>query len=153
MSSLVLTVFSLSIILVQVSCKKDAVAQTPTALTKDQILVAKTWKVSKLHHVLSGKYSSYTNGGTNTTGSNYDVMRFVFKADGTGTNVTVDGATLPFTWQFLSTDKRSLSLTLNGTTVTWDMLEIVDNYLHASVNLTISGNSNNVETFRLIQIP
>jgi len=152
MSSLVLTVFSLSIILFQISCKKDAAAQT-TTLTKDQILVAKTWKVSKLHHVLSGKYSSYTSAGTNTTGLNYDVMRFTFKADGTGTNITVDGTSFPFTWQFSSPDKRSMSITLNGTTVTWEMLEIVDNYLHASVNLTLSGNSDNLETFRLIQVP
>ena len=153
MSSIVLTVFSVSMILFQFSCKKEATAQTTTTLTKEQILVAKTWKVDKLHHVISGQYSSYTNGGANTTGINYNNLRFTFNSNGTGTHIDQTGTSYSFTWQFTSTDKRILQITVNGRTDVWDMLEIADNYLHASANLNLSGNANNVETFRLIQIP
>ena len=152
LSSFVLILFSVSIILFEISCKKTAAAQT-TTLTKDQILVSKTWKVDKLSHVISGQYSSYANGGTNTTGINYDNTRFTFKENGTGTNIDASGTTYSFIWQFTSTDKRTMQLTLNGTTNTWDMLEITDNYLHATVNLILGGNSNNIEAFRLKQIP
>ncbi len=154
MSSLVLTIFALAITLFQISCKKEANAQTTTTtLTKEQILVQKTWKVDQLHHVIGCIYSSYTNGGTNTTGISYEKLRFTFNSNGTGTHVDQSGNSYPLTWQFINADKRSLSLRLNNLQYTWDMVEVADNYLHASVNLTVSGNSNNIETFRLIQIP
>lgn len=153
MSSIVLTFFSVSIILFQFSCNREAISQTTTPVTKDQILVGKTWKVDKLHHVIAGQYSSYTSGGTNTTGISYDKMRFTFNTNGTGTTVDQNGASHNFTWQFTSIDKRSLQLTTTGRTDNWEMVEIADNYLHASVNLILGANSNNVETFRLIQIP
>jgi hypothetical protein len=152
-SSVVLTLLSITMILFQLSFTKEATAQTKTTLTKEQILVAKTWKVDKLHHVISGQYSSYTNGGTNNTGINYNIMRFTFSSNGTGTHIDPLGVNYNFTWQFLSSDKRDLQLTLNGITYTWHMLEIADNYLHGSANLILSGNANNIETFRFIQIP
>jgi hypothetical protein len=152
-SSIVLTVFSISMILFQLSCQKSASAQTNTTLTKDQILVAKTWRVDKLHHVISGQYSSYAYGGTNSTGINYDTLRFTFSSNGMGTYIDQSGKSNNFTWQFTSTDKRSMQVTVNGHTDNWDMVEIADNYLHASVNLILSTGSNNIETFRLKQIP
>jgi hypothetical protein len=121
-------------------------------LTKDQILVQKTWKVDQLHHVISGHYSIYTDGGTNTTGLSYDKLRFTFNSNGTGTHIDVSGVTHNFTWQFTTTDKRNMQITLDGTTVfNWIMVEIAGNYLPASVNLNIGGDLNNMETFRLIQ--
>jgi hypothetical protein len=153
LGSIVLIFFAFAITIFEMSCKKDSHAQT--TLTKDQILVQKTWKVDKLHHVIAGAYTSYTAGGANTTGINYANLRFTFNANGTGTTVDQAGTNFTTTWQ-LSADKRSLTITVNHTvpeTFTWEMVEIVGNYLHASVNLTIGGNSNNLETFRLIQIP
>src|ERR1700682_3217644 len=153
MGSIVLTVFSMSIILFQFSCKKDAAAQTITtpAPTKDEILVAKTWRVDRLHHVISGQYSSYTNGGTNTTGINYDNLRFKFNANGTGVLTDQNSTSYDFTWQFTSTDKRSLQIIATGRTDNWEMVEISENYLHASVNLILGSSSDNIETFRLKQ--
>ena len=151
-SSIILIIFSLAIALFQLSCSKNSDAQTTTK-TKDQIIEEKTWRVDKLLHVIGATFSSYSLGGTNTTGIDYDKLRFTFKADGTGTHIDQNGQTKSFTWHFLAADKRMLSLTLDATTYTWDMLEIADNYLHASVNLTIGGNSNNLESFRLIQVP
>jgi hypothetical protein len=150
--SIVLTAFSFSIVLFQMSCSKQSSAQSTTK-TKDQILTEKTWRVDKLHHVIGGTYSSYTSGGANTTGINYNLLRFTFNSNGSGVHIDQNGVTKNFTWQFSTPDKRTLLLTLDATTYTWDMLEIADNYLHASVNLTIGGNSNNIETFRLIQVP
>lgn len=155
MGSLVLTLFSFSVILFQFSCRKDVVAQTttPPAPTKEEILVAKTWRVDRLHHVIDGQFSSYTNGGTNSTGINYDVIRFTFNANGTGTLIDQTGTTNVLSWQFTSTDKRSMIVTVAGRTDNWEMVEIADNYLHASVNLILGSSTDNVETFRLKQIP
>ena len=152
-SSIVFTVFSISMILFQFGCKKEATAQINT-LTKEQILLAKTWKVAQLHHVISNTYSTYTNGGVNTTGINYDNLRFTFNSGGTGTHIDPSGNSHTMSWQFTTSDKRTLQLTLdNGSSSLWQMVQIADNYLNASVQLTISGNSNNIETFQLIQIP
>jgi hypothetical protein len=153
--SIALTFFSLAIILFQFSCKKEAQAQNNSTLTKEQILVEKSWKVDRLHHVIGCAYSNYINGGQNTTGINYDILRFKFDANGTGTHINQLGINYTFTWQFAA-DKRSITITLTSPTTssyTWEMVEIAGNYLHASTNLTISNNSNNIETFRLIQIP
>lgn len=153
--SVALLLFALSITIFQMSCKKDAIAVPTGGLTKEQILVEKTWKVDKLHHVINGAYSAYIDGGANTTVTAYQNLRFTFNADGTGVHVNEDGNTFSFTW-VLSADQRSLTLNVSfavPTTYTWDMVEIADNYLHASVNLVIAGNSGNIETFRLIQIP
>ena len=154
LGSTVLIFFAFAITVFEMSCKKDSTAQNNT-LTKEQILVQKTWKVDKLHHVISGAYTSYTAGGVNTTGINYDNMRFTFNANGTGTTTNELGNNYTTTWQ-LSSDKRAITIIVNlstPVTFTWEMVEITGNYLHASVNLTIGGNSNNLETFRLIQIP
>ncbi len=140
------------------SCSKDSGTTTTTktdSLTKLQILTQKTWEVDQLIHVISCQYSTYTRGASNTTGINYDNLRFVFKTDGTGTTTDASGNTLPLTWQFATTDQRTITLTVNSTTpYTWNMVEIVGKYLHATAGpLTVSGNSNNMESFRLVQVP
>jgi len=154
MSSLSLAALSLSMILFQFSCKKDAVAQTPVSQTKEQILVAKTWKFAQLHHVINNVYSSYTDGGVNTTGINYANCRFTFNANGTGIHIDPSGNSHTMTWQFTTPDKRNLQVTLdNGSSNLWEMLQIADNYLNGSAQVTISGDSDNIETFQLIQMP
>jgi hypothetical protein len=153
--SIVLTTFAFAITLFQISCTKETNAQT-TNLTKEQILVQKTWKVDQLHHIIACTYSSYVSGGANTTGIDYDKLRFTFNSNGTGTHINQFGNSYTTTWQFTSSDKRNLAMTVNAatpSTFTWDMVEIADNYLHASVNLTIAGDSDNIETFRLVQVP
>ena len=116
-------------------------------------MVEKTWQVDDLLHVISGQISHYVRGGTNNTGINYDVMRFVFKADGSGTTIQANGITYPLTWQFATADQRNIQLTVNSTTYTWNLVEIAGNYLHATAPLLIAGNPNNLESFRLVQIP
>ncbi len=153
--SLTLLLFSLSIAIFQISCKKEAIARPGNPLTKEEILVEKTWKVDKLHHVLNCAYSEYTDGGTNTTGVPYENLRFKFNQDGTGLHTNQTGSNYNFTWS-LSTDQRTLSIIMDfggPAAYTWEMVEISDGYLHASTNLTVAGNADNVETFRLIQIP
>src|SRR2546423_13678461 len=88
LGSILLTTFAISIILFQISCSKPAHGEPPpTSLTKEQILVQKTWKVDQLLHVISCQYSSYIDGGANTTGVPYENLRFKFNADGTGNHV------------------------------------------------------------------
>lgn len=157
MASLALASFALCITAFQMtSCTKanaEPIVSKKDSLTKQQILVAKSWKVDKLHHVISGQYSEYTDGGTNTTGVNYGNVKFTFNADGTGTTLNEAGTSFPMTWAFTAPDERTLQVTATGRTDTWDMVEISGNYLHASVHLILNSGSDNIETFRLIQIP
>jgi len=154
MSSMVLVIFALSITLFQISCKKEVTAQTTTtALTKEQLLVQKTWEMDMVYLVIGCNFSSYVKGGANTTGANYDNIRLTFNSNGNGIHIDQFGHSLPFTWHFTSSDKRSLSLTVDNVTYLWDMVEIADNYLHSSVQVTLGGNSNNIETCRMKQIP
>lgn len=156
---MVLATFILSAAIFQTGCSKDdnTPAPTPTpvpALTKEQILTQKIWRIAQLHHVISGVYSSYILGGANSTGIDYDKLRFTFKADGAGTLIDQNGISFTTTWQFTTSDKRNLEIKVNGgLTYTWQMVQIADNYLNSSVQLTVSGNANNVETQQLVQIP
>ena len=157
MGSLVITVLAAAIVTVQMSSCTKTTAQTntcPTELTKVQILTQKTWRIAQLQHVISGVYSSYTYGGTNTTGINYDLMRFTFNADSTGTLIDQNGISYTTTWQFTTADQRTLQLNLsNGASYSWQMIQIAGNYMNVSEPLTISGNPNNLESYQLIQIP
>lgn len=152
MSSLALIVFAMSIVIFQMSCKKETHAETST-LKKEQILVAKTWKVDQLHSVINGVYASYSNGGTNTTGVNYDNLRYTFNADGTGIYVDQHNETHSVTWQFTSDDKRAIKFAISGKVPdNWEMVEIAGNYLHATENFTVGSNTNNLHSFRLVQM-
>ncbi|MDI3321929.1 hypothetical protein [Pinibacter soli] len=142
----------LLIAIFQISCGKTSRVQT-SQLPNDKALVQKDWVVDQLHHVIAGKYSAYQRNGDNTTGTNYDNLRFTFHPDGTGIHVNENGKSVDFTWRFTSEDKRSLALTEYGRTDNWQMLDIKGRYLYASVNLTLNGDPNNIETFRLVQIP
>ena len=140
------------------ACTKESDPEPPVIakpLSKDEILVQKSWQVDELHHVINSKYTSYVRNKSNNTGTNYDVLRFTFKADGTGTHVDASGTSLPITWQFVDGNKRTIRLVLNGSTnYTWNMVEIAENFLHATAApLIVAGNPDNVEAFRLIQVP
>lgn len=156
LSSIAFATFTVSILLFQLINNSKANASSlvnPIPFTKEQILTSKVWKVDKLHHIVSGQYSYYERGVSNTTGIDYDKLRFTFNKNGSGTHINNEGTFYNFKWQFNTKDKRILSLTINGQTQIWDMLEIANKYLHTSANLTIGGDNNNIETFRLIQIP
>lgn len=154
-TSIILTFFSISITIFQMSCSKPAKAEPPVE-SREDILVKRTWKVDELHHEIGCAYTYYINGGINTTGIPYENLRFKFNSDGTGTHVDQLGTSHSITWNFGSADKRSLDLTIpdfGSITYHWRMVELSGNYLLATVNLVIGGDANNMESFRLIQIP
>jgi len=132
--------------------KHDTIFFRTDTLTRTQILTQKPWRVDQLIHVITGQYSAYLLGGTNTTGINYDNLRFTFKADGTGTTTDQFGTVYNLSWHFTTPDQRTMSITTNSITYTWSMVELAGTYLHATAGpLTVSGNANNMEAFRLIQ--
>ncbi len=153
MGSAVLGIFSLSIALFQISCKKEAVAQT-TSLSKEQILVAKTWKIDQLHNVINGTYGLYESGGVNTTGIDYHNTRYTFDSDGTGVYVDEFNTTHSVAWSFPTADQRTIHFSIDGASPNiWRMVEISGNYVHVTENLTIGGDPGNMHSYRLIQIP
>jgi hypothetical protein len=153
MGSGVLTVFALAITLFQMSCSKDTNAQ-PTTLTKDQILVQKEWKIDQLHRVSGGHYGSFSAGGSNSTGINFEKIRYTFNSDGTGTYTTEQGTNYTTKWEFTTADKRTLKFTVsNFPSYTWQMVEISGSYLHATENFPTPGSTDNLHSYRLIQIP
>ncbi|MES2773243.1 MAG: hypothetical protein V4722_03615 [Bacteroidota bacterium] len=114
--------------------------------------ISGVWEVEKLHHVILGKYSEYERGKSNSTNIDYDNLRFTFYEDGTGEHVNQFKETYPCYWSFTSTEQNGLELTVTGTTYNWEMLEITDKHLYASVRLTVSGTQDNLETFRLVKV-
>jgi len=130
----------------------DTVKVHDSAYTRIRLLTRCSWRVDQLSHVIGGVYSSYIGGGINTTGIPYDKLRFSFKPDGTGNNIDQFGISYQFVWHFATPDKRSIEITVLSATqisYTWQMVEITTDYIHATVQLTINGSSNNLESFRL----
>jgi hypothetical protein len=88
MKSKVLSV--LAIALIFVACEKDNASTPeptpcPSVLTKKQILTQKTWQVDEVLRNISGTNTRFVKGGSNTTGTNYNLIKLTFKTDGTGT--------------------------------------------------------------------
>lgn len=130
----------------------------PKPLTKKEILVQKPWQVDELWHHILGVNSHYIRNTFNNTNVPYENLRFVFNADGSGTTTQQDGTVYPTTWELLGSDQRNLQLSVtysSSSTISyqWHMVEIAGNYLHATVELEVSGDPNNLEAFRLVQMP
>lgn len=137
----------------QTGCKKETVVQQPASLSKDSILVQKTWRVDQVYSLIDGTLAKYTRGGTNTTGINFDNQRYKFNPGGTGTYTNPTGNTYNLTWAFTTADKRTLSFNvpaLNSFS-TWEMVEIADNYFHFTVNAPVAVT--NLSSYRLVQVP
>lgn len=83
-----------------------------TGISK-KIRVSKSWKVDELLHNVNCQNSHYKRGVENTTGITYDVLRFTFNANGTGTHINQDGTVYTTTWKFLTSDDRHLEIILN----------------------------------------
>jgi len=109
------------------SCKKDGPGATTTirdtvylpaaVLTNAQRLVANRWKVGEAWQHVNGVTTHYVRGVSDNTGNNYDVIRYQFNADGTGTTIDPQGNTYNITWQFTTTDQENLRITVNGNVV------------------------------------
>jgi hypothetical protein len=130
--------------------QKNIAVKAPQS--KPVVSISGVWVVEKLHHVVFGKYSAYERNKSNNTDIPYDNLQFTFYENGTGMHTDQFKKTYPFQWRFTSPDQQSLELTVNGTTYNWDMLSITDKYLYSSVHLNIGGNTDNVETFRLVKV-
>ncbi len=117
-----------------------------------QTLTGRLWKVDFLQHVIDGQYSFFERGRKNTTGLNYNNMSFKFGTNGTGVHTSCNKQRFSFHWKWLSGDHKKLSIHVNGKTDIWNMVEVVGAYLYGSANIIVNNNSNNLETFRLIQL-
>lgn len=150
--SKLLLVFSLAVLL---GCEKEkdcpAPEPPPQPLSKTEMLIKYTWQVDELMHMVSCQNTSYVRGGSNTTGTNYNVMRFTFNANGTGTHTSETGQTYTTAWQFASANERKIALTVNTSTpisFQWNMVEITDSAVHA----TVAINGPILESFRLTPV-
>ena len=124
-------------------------SRTPKGLEDSiKILTTGTWQVEKLHHVIFGKYSAYERGKYNTTGIEYDNLKFTFYADGTGSHIDQYKQKYSFIWNFTT---NGLKLTINRHSDYWDIFSLSDKYLSSSVNLNIGGDTDNLESFRLVK--
>lgn len=152
--ALLLVAFTASICLFT-SCTKTTTPPEDKHLTKKEILVQKPWKVDELIHNISGTNTQYIRGGINTTGIDYDLLRFVFKADGTGSHTDQFGNTYSLTWKFLTPAEQDLELTVNlptTTTYQWNLVEIADTTLHATVKIQDNKFGDILESFRMTQV-
>lgn len=120
--------------------------------TRLQTLTQKEWQIDEVQRSIAGVNTSYTRGGSNSTGVAYGNIKIRFNADGTGTYT--DEAAVPHTlnWVFTTTDQRNATLTVgapNAAVFSWRMIELKDNYLHT----TSPVNFNSLYTARYIQMP
>ena len=141
------------------SCTKDTtttITKTDTviaaSLTKSQILVQKSpWKIEQIVQDLGGTVTEYDRGGTNTTGQNFDIVRFTFNADGSGSNTDGDGNVFSMTWQFTNADQNAIALVINANPVvtgTWTLVTITD----STISQTNTATQGALESATLVPV-
>ena len=150
MKNLTTGIILIAILLFFCTCKKDSTpTPTVTPLTKTQILAKYNWKIDETFYNINGNVTHYKRGGVNTTGANYDIVRFTFKADGTGTDTDGNGIVHTLTWNFSGSDEGTMQLAISGTPVinaTWSLVAITEAGLFQT-NATVAGT---LETAKLI---
>ena len=125
----------------------------PVILTNTQILSSYSWEVYELYQVFNGDTSHYLRGVVNTTGSNQDVQRFTFNADGSGSYIGPDNSNYSMTWQFTNSDQTSMQLiTTNGgssVTYNWELVSISDSAIYQ----TTPETNGVIVSVKLIPVP
>ena len=132
-----------TVFIVFAACSKDNTTPPVQALTRTQVLTKYTWQVDEVWRNLSGTNTHYVRNGVNTTGTTYNLMRLIFKADSTGTYVDEVGTSHATTWKFTSADQHNLQLNIGApyaTTFNWAMVEISD----STVTSTTPGTNSMV---------
>jgi hypothetical protein len=145
------------------SCKKETVTNTVTvrdttvvtdtvkSLTKTQILVQQSpWEIQELYMDTSGYIDQYVRGGINNTSDNYDIVRFTFNADGTGSYTNIFGVTSTLNWLFTTQDQSNIQFNVNPSVYnfTWNLVGISD----SSIVQTNYQAANILESSKLIPV-
>jgi hypothetical protein len=130
----------------------DTVA--PVVPTNTQLLAKYTWEIGELYQIVpgtGGDTTHYLRGVSNTTATNWDPVRYTFKADGTGTNTGSDNVSHNLTWKFISADESSMQLTLDlpggSQTFIWTLVSISDEAI-----LQTTAQTNFLVTSKLIPV-
>src|SRR5688572_424668 len=89
-------------------CSKENDNDSPRNSTNTEKLVKHTWQLNEVLVSKNGVNGHYIRGGINTTGINYDLVRYTFKTDGTATYTTNLGQTFPGTWRFTSANEQNM---------------------------------------------
>ena len=149
----VLALFAMALIIL-ISCEKETHTPQNPFLSKAEILVKGTWQVDEVMHNISCENTHYIRNISNTTGVDYDKLRFTFKADGSGTHVDQFGATHSLSWEFVSSDKRNIKLTIldsSPVVYNWNLVEITNDAVHATVSIILE-KTQVLESFRMVPL-
>ncbi|MBC7749804.1 MAG: hypothetical protein H7Z76_14735 [Methylotenera sp.] len=149
------------------ACKKESVTTSPVTPcatvtihdtiyiqppTRLQTLTAKIWELDEVNRNNSGFNTRYIKGGSNTTGTSYNLFRLKFNVDGTGTYTDETGVSHTLNWSFTGTNQRSITLNVGppfATSFVWYTVELAGNYMHQT---SVSGSSSLLSS-RFVQIP
>ncbi|HEX2533143.1 MAG TPA: hypothetical protein VHK69_05380, partial [Chitinophagaceae bacterium] len=122
------------IAILAVSCKKDPV-DTPEVPqpqlvipARVQALIGKTWQLQEVNDLSGCTNTHYVRGGSSNTGANYDLVRFTFKADSTGTHTDTQGNTYPITWKYVASDSQRITINVvaaTPVTYQWNLVEVL----------------------------
>lgn len=126
-SMLLLFVFSVTFF----SCEKAANKSLP--MSKTQMLAKNAWMIDETYYFTNGVTTHYKRGGENNTGANYDIVRFTFKVDGTGTNTDGNGEVHQIKWSFSTPEQGDMNLTIyqNPVYVTsWSLVNISESAIY-----------------------
>jgi hypothetical protein len=159
LSSIVLCFFSVSIILFQLSCSKQTIAQSTTSNSslKFDILVKNKWKVQEVMSNFNCNNLHFIDGGINTTSVDYTKFQLTFNADSTGTYKDESGYVFSTKWKFTSPDFHNMECKVyNRTglvnTFNWNMVEISDSSFQSITAITI-GSNNILQSTRYVPVP
>lgn len=158
LGSAALFLFATAIIIFQLSCSKQAIAQTTTTpLTKSQILVKNKWQVQEVMSNFNCNNLHFIDGGINTTGVDYSKFQLSFNANGTGTYKDESGTIYTTQWKFTSTDEHNMECKMfyYGTQIAifnWNMVEISDSCFQSTTAVTV-GSNNILQSTRYVPVP
>jgi hypothetical protein len=108
----------------------SACSKKSASLTNTQLLTQHTWQIQSALIQEGNSQTSYTKGGVNSTGSDYSIDRFTFKAGGTGVFVDNLDSTWTFTWAFATGDETKMTITINYATpetLSWAFIFLTQN--------------------------
>jgi hypothetical protein len=160
LSSVILLLFSITIIIFQLSCKKEVMAKnssTNTILTKTQILIKNKWQVQEVMSNYNCSNLHFIDGSINTTGVDYSKFQLTFKIDSTGTYKDESGKTYTTKWKFVTADEHNMECkvfynNLQVTTFNWAMIEISDSSFQ-SISAVSVGANNILQSTRYVSVP
>jgi hypothetical protein len=109
----------------------------PPPPTPTEMLTDNTWQIDHLIQQYGNVQSTYVRGGTNTTGSNYSIVRLSFDEDGTGSFTDPLNATYDLDWEWVGTTNTKMTVVVDypvPQTLTYSFVSVSEDRFNYTTN-------------------